>query len=117
MSLLEGIAVLSSFLVIITVVILIRRGKLLERYAILWLAASIVLLFFSIFRPLIDVVASALGFYYAPSFLFLAGFVFLMLILLHFSVVISSLTQKNKALAQGLGILKRKLEETEGRGK
>jgi hypothetical protein len=114
MSLLEVIAVVSSLSIIAAVVLLIRGGRLLERYAILWLVASGVLLVFSIWRSLLDTVADALGFYYAPSFLFLAGFVFLLLILLHFSVVISSLSNKNKSLARHIGMLKREVEELKG---
>lgn len=97
--------------IISAVFFLIRRGKLLERYAMLWILASFVLLLFSAWRSLLDTVAHALGFYYAPSFLFLAGFVFLMLILLHFSVVISSLSVRNKSLAQELGLLKHEIEK------
>lgn len=117
MSLLEWIAVASSLIIITAVIALIRTGRLLEKYSILWLGASATLLLLSIFRPLIDVLAHAIGIAYPPSFVFLVWFVFLMLILLHFSVVISTLSNKNRKLAQELGLLKTEIEEIKKRVK
>ena len=111
MGLLEIVSVVSSAAIIVVVTFLIRKGRLMEKYAILWLAASVVLLVFSLWRPLLDTVAHALGFYYPPALLFLAGFVFLMLILMHFSVVISSLSKHKKDLAQEIGLLKLEMEK------
>lgn len=100
------IAIGISTLIVLMVIVLIRRGRLMERYAILWFLACGVLLVFSIWRPLLDQVAHALGFFYPPAFLFLAGFVFLMLILMHFSVVITGLSVKVRELTQQVALLK-----------
>jgi hypothetical protein len=110
MGLLETIATVASLAIIITVALLIRRGRLLEKYALLWLAASLVLLVFSLFRGLIEVIAGFLGIYYGPSFLFLAGFVFLMLLLLHFSIVISGLSASRGALVREVALLRLEVE-------
>jgi hypothetical protein len=115
MSLLEIVSVISTSVIIMAVVVLIRKGRLIEKYAILWLVASAVLLVFSLWRSLLDTVAYSLGFYYPPAFLFLAGFVFLMLILMHFSVIISSLSKNNKDLAQEIGLLKLEIEKLSGK--
>ncbi len=106
MTLLRLIAIVSSSAIFIIIIELIRRNRLKERYAILWLAASIILLILSIWERLLDRIALFIGFYYPPSLLFLVGFVFLMLILLYFSVIISALSEENKRLAQEIGILK-----------
>jgi hypothetical protein len=111
MGLLEIVSVVSSLAIIVAVAALIKKGRLLEKYAILWLLASAVLLVFSLWRSLLDTVAYFLGFYYPPAFLFLAGFVFLMLILMHFSVVISSISKSNKSLAQEIGLLMLEIEK------
>jgi hypothetical protein len=84
-----------------------------ERYALLWLFASASFLMLSFWRKLLDIVAHAFGFYYPPSFLFLAGFGFLHLIALHFSIVISRLSDKNKKLAQELGIIQERMKRME----
>ncbi len=109
----EVIQILSigvSLGVLIFVIEFIRRGALKEKYALLWLFSSLVLLLLSVWRRLLDIIAEAFGFYYSPSFLFLLGFGFLILITLHFSIVVSILSVKNKKLAQELGIIKEELE-------
>ena len=117
MDLLKISAILGSGALLIVVVELILRGRLKERYALLWLLAGAVLLFLSSSRGLLDAIARLLGIFYPPSFLFLLAFFFLLLITLHFSVVLSSLSEKNKKLAQELALLRRELEEAFKRGK
>jgi hypothetical protein len=58
-----------------------------------------------------------LGIYYPPSFLFLLAIGFLIVLLLHFSTVISSQSDQNKRLAQEIGILKARFENREKQGK
>ena len=115
MDLLKILAVLGSGALLIVVVELIRRGRLKERYALLWLLAGAVLLFLSSSRGVLDAIARLLGILYPPSFLFLLAFFFLLLITLHFSVVLSSLSEKNKKLAQELALLRQELQDTMGR--
>jgi hypothetical protein len=110
MQFVQIISITVNLLILISVIELIRRGSFKEKYALLWLLASIVLLTLSIWRGLLHYLAQIFGFFYPPSFLFLIGFGFLLLIILHFSVVISNLSEKNKKLAQELGILKEELE-------
>ena len=91
---------------------MVRRRRLREEYSLLWLATGIVLLVLSVSRPLLDVLASAIGIFYPPSALFVVAVMFVLLILLHFSMVITRLTQENKQTAQQLAILRRELAET-----
>jgi hypothetical protein len=111
MDLLKIFAIIGSGALLIVVVELIRRGRLKERYALLWLLAGAVLLFLSLSRGLLDAIARLLGIFYPPSFLFLLAFFFLLLITLHFSVVLSSLSDKNKKLAQELALLRQELQD------
>lgn len=100
------IAVLGSLGIFIVVIELIRRNHLKERYSLIWLATAVVLIIFSLSRPLLHSIAGYLGIYYPPSFLFLLAIIFLLVLLLHFSTVISSLSDQNKRLSQEIGILK-----------
>lgn len=84
---------------------LVRRRRLMERYALLWLFATAVLLGLAVWRGLLERVASAVGIVYAPSALFAVAFAFVLALLLHFSLVISRLADQNKVLAQKLGML------------
>ncbi len=89
---------------------LVRRRRLMERYALLWLLASSVLLALAVWRDLLEMIAAAIGIVYAPSALFVIAFGFILLILLHFSLVISRLADQNKILAQRLGMLQQEIE-------
>jgi hypothetical protein len=89
---------------------LVRRRRLMERYALLWLGSSIVLLALSIWRQGLELFASAVGVAYAPSALFVVALGFIGLLLLHFSLVISRLADQTKVLAQRVGLLEHELE-------
>jgi hypothetical protein len=93
---------------------LLRRKRLMERYALLWLFASAVLLALALWRGLLETIAAAIGIYYAPSALFVIAFGFILVLLLHFSLVISRLADQNKVLAQRLGLLQQRLDELDG---
>lgn len=107
------ISVVFSLAVFFGVADLIRRSMLKEQYALLWLFSSVVLLTLSIWRGLLDEVAKFAGVAYPPSLLFLLAFLFLLLIVLHFSVAISRLSEKNKKLAQEIALLKAAMEKKE----
>jgi hypothetical protein len=61
---------------------LVRRRRLMERYALLWLLSAVTLLVLSVWRDLLEVFASAVGVAYAPSALFLVALGFGLLLLL-----------------------------------
>jgi hypothetical protein len=115
MDLLKILAITGSAALLIVVVELIRRGRLKEKYSLLWLFAGSVLLFLSSSRGALEFIAGLLGIFYPPSFLFLIAFLFLLLITLHFSVVISGLSEKNRKLAQELALLRQELRDALGR--
>ncbi len=110
MDLIKILAVAGSALVMIVVIELIRRGRLKERYSLLWLFAGATMLLLSSSRSLLEYVSRLLGVFYPPSLLFLLAFLFLLLITLHFSVVVSGLSEKNKQLAQELALLRQELK-------
>ncbi len=117
MGILQIVSITLSLVILISIIEFIRRGVFKEKYALLWLFSAIVLIIISLWRGLLDFTAGIFGFYYPPSFLFLMGLGFLLLITLHYSIVLSILTDKNKKLAQELGILKEKLEKVLDREK
>lgn len=105
------IGALSLLLLLITLE-LIRKGRLREEYAILWLFTGVVVLIFSL-RPeffLSQFFAKFTGLFYLSAVVLIA-FLFLLVIVLHFSVVISKLTSQNKELAQKYALLELELRE------
>ena len=109
------ISIIVVIILFVLVIDFIRRGLLKEKYSVLWLALIAVVGLFAVWRELLDWVAMLVGVKYPPSLLFLMAFAFVLLILLHFSVVISVLTERNKKLAQEVAIIKNELVEVEKR--
>ena len=104
-------SLIAGLMILFGVVELVRRGRLKENYSVLWICTSVVIIFFAVFRHLIDHLGSLIGIYYSPSAFFLLAFIFLTLITVQFSVVISKLSDRNKVLTQEMAILKLRLDE------
>lgn len=100
------LSIAASAVLFFLVIDFIRRGLLKEKYSVLWLIATVAVAILSIWRGILDYVAILVGVSYPPSLLFLTAFIFVLLILLHFSVVISILTDRTKHLTQELAILR-----------
>ena len=112
---LQILAIIVTAGLFILVFELVRQRRLLERYALLWLFASAVLLALSIWRGLLEELAQAVGIFYAPSALFGVAFGFVLVLLLHFSLVISRLAEQSKVLAQHVGLLRHEVAELKAR--
>jgi hypothetical protein len=95
---------------------LIRRKHLMERYAILWLLAAATLLVLAVWQGLLTTLSHAVGIYYPPAALFAVAFLFVLVMLIHFSVTISRLSAQNTVLAQRLALLQQRLEQQERGG-
>lgn len=85
---------------------MVRRRKLREEYSILWLFGSLVMVILVLRRDWLESASRAVGIFYPPSFLFLVAILFILLILIHFSITVSRLYQMNKKMAQELALLK-----------
>lgn len=105
------VAILGAVVLFVLVFELVRSRRLMERYALLWLLSGATLLVLSVWRGLLELFAGAVGVAYAPSALFLVALGFGLLLLLHFSLVISALTDQNKVLAQRVGMLQQQVDE------
>ena len=93
-------AIAGSALLFFFVLELVRRRRLGEPYAILWLVASAVLLVLSVWDDLLSSLADLVGIQTPANALFVVGFGFVLVLLLSFSSVISRLSRENKLLAQ-----------------
>ena len=111
MDIVKVLAITGSAAVLFLVLELIRRGRLKERYSLLWLFSGVVMLVLSLSRELLEFIARQVGIFYPPSLLFLVAFIFLLLITRHFSAVISGLSEKNKRLTQEIALLRQALDE------
>jgi hypothetical protein len=107
-------AALASVALLGIVIELIRARKLRERYALLWLATAAVILVFAVWRSGLHELSKALGVAYPPNALFVIAMLFVLVLLLHFSTVISKLSDRCTTLTQRLALMEERLRELEG---
>jgi hypothetical protein len=112
---LRGAAMAGTLLLLLLVLELVRRRRLLERYALVWMAVTGLLIVLTLWGGLLTRVAAVIGIGYPPSALFLIAFGFVILLLLHFSVAVSRLTDQSKVLAQQLSLLEERVRRQEER--
>ncbi|HLY95060.1 MAG TPA: DUF2304 domain-containing protein [Gaiellaceae bacterium] len=97
---------LASFALVLVVLELIRSRRLRERYALLWLVTGLVLTGLSAWRDGLNTIAGWIGVRgYPPAVLFAVGLLFILAVLLHYSTVISRLSDQNIVMAQRLALL------------
>ena len=105
------VAAVAVVLVLGVIIELIRRRRLQERYALLWIVTGGVMLLFALWRSALDRFAELVGVAYPPSALFMVAGLFVFVVLLHFSMVLSKLSEQNKALAQQIALLEQRLRD------
>jgi hypothetical protein len=110
---LQLVAIAGAIGLLLFVLELVRRRALMERYALLWLLSSIVILGLAIWVDALNVVARALGIVSAPNALFFVALAFILLLLLHFSAAMSRLSDQSKVLAQRQAILEQRIRQLE----
>lgn len=114
MNIISRILSISLSLILILIIFeLIRRRKLKEKYAILWLVTGSVILIFAIYDRFLFWIISLLGIQLPINGLLFLGIFFIIIINLHFSLVISSLSEQNKKIAQKLALLEIKIKNIE----
>jgi hypothetical protein len=86
------------------ILFLVRRGRLKERFALLWLAIGAGMVGLVALRPLLDRLAEALGIASGTTLLFLFAILFLLGLLLHLSVTYSSLEEKVRTLTEEVAL-------------
>jgi len=107
-------ASVAAILLLAVIFELIRTRRLQERYALLWLLTGVVALVLAVWRQGLGKLSDVLGVSYPPSMLFLATGVFVVVLLLHYSTVISRLSDQNRILAQRLALLEGRVHEDRG---
>jgi hypothetical protein len=109
-TLLHGLSIAVTFALLLLVFELVRRKRLSERYAILWLLAAATLFVLAAWKGLLTSLSHDVGISYPPSALFAVAIGLIAMILLNFSLVVSRLSDQNKILAQRLSLLQHRLE-------
>ena len=112
----QVVAVIGSALLLLVILELVRRRRLLERYALLWLFSAVVLLGLAIWDELLSEVASSIGVATPVNALFFVAFGFVLVLLLHFSLAVSRMADQTKVLAQRLALLEQRQRHADAPG-
>jgi hypothetical protein len=109
-------AVVVTALLVGVVLELVRRRRLVERYALLWMLVSVALLVLAIWNQLLASAADLLHIAVPANFLFIAAFGVAFVLLLHFSIATSRLSEETRILAQEIARLDEELRAAQAAG-
>jgi hypothetical protein len=108
------VALIGTLALFVLVLDLVRRRRLAERYALLWMFASAALLVLAVWRGGLEVIADAMGVEEPANAIFILAFGVAFLLLLNFSVVTTRLSEETKILAQETARLEEELSAARG---
>ena len=103
------VSLIVSIALLLFVLELVRRRRLQERYSVLWLATGLTLLILAAWPALLERISTALGIASPPNALFVVALGFFLAVMLHFSLVISRLSEHTSRLAQRLALLEERV--------
>jgi len=92
---------------------LIRQNRLKEHYAIIWLLTAVSIFVFGIWPDSLNLISRFVRLHHLTT-LFMVAFLFLLAIVLHFTLAISQLFDRNKRLTQEVAWLRFELEQVKG---
>jgi hypothetical protein len=97
---------LTGLVILLVNLELLRRRQLREKYAVVWLGVSIVIVPLALYPQLLDHVAKALGVAAGVSLVLFLGIVFLLMVCAHLSWEVSRLEEETRTLAEDLALLR-----------
>ncbi len=111
MNMIQYIAIAGSVSLFLFIIELVRRNRLHVEYSLLWLFFSVVLIVLSVWRDGLEFISYLIGITYPPSAILLVLLIAVYFILIHYSIVISKLTESVKTLTQEVGLLRAEKEK------
>jgi len=104
----QVVAITIAVIIFVTIIELVRKRKLREEYSWLWLVTGAGLFVFAVWSGLLKTVTQFIGASVSTSTIFFFGIIFLIVLNLYFSIVISAFARQIKNLSQELALLKNK---------
>jgi hypothetical protein len=110
-------ATITSVVILGFILELVRRRRLNEEYAWLWILTSVAMVVLVCWYGLLEQISHFIGVVTVTTTLFLFAVLFLLVISVHYSTVISRLTQQVRRLTQELAILEAERQGASRRGR
>jgi hypothetical protein len=101
---LELVLVIAVVVILGVVIEVVRRRRLSESYALLWIGVAVVGSLLALARPLVDHLSNAIGIVYGTSLVFALAILFLLIVCINLSMHVSRLEQRVETLAQELAL-------------
>lgn len=109
------VAIAISLILLLVTIHLIRKHKLREQYALLWLIATVAILILSTFGGIVGALADLFNVSYSPTLPLVAGLLFALMVLLTQSVALSNQADQSRDMAQQMALLEFRLKELEAK--
>jgi hypothetical protein len=101
---LELVLLIAVAVILAVVIEVVRRRRLSESYALLWIGVAVVGALLALARPLVDRLSNAIGIVYGTSLVFALAILFLLIVCINLSIHVSRLEQRVETLAQELAL-------------
>lgn len=99
--------ILISFIILILHTI--KKKRLLLKYSLLWLAASLLMLFCILFPHILTLICNLLGIELISNLVFLLGFLILLVLTFALTIIVSEQKKKIIILIEEVAIIKKEL--------
>lgn len=109
------LGILGSLVILVSIVELMRRRRLREKYAVLWFLVAVAVLTLAIFPGLLDAAADVVGVEVPVNLLFFGGSIALLVLALHHSYELGRLEEKTRTLAEEIALLRLELSQERAR--
>lgn len=106
----------AAVLFIVLVITTINRKKLLMKYSLIWLLASLCMLLIAIFPQIAEGITTLVGIQTTSNFVYLMAIIFLLALTFSLTVIVSVQANKIKKLVQTLSIEKYLEREESSKG-
>ena len=94
---------------------LLKKQKMDIKYSLIWLLSAVVLIIFVIFPQIVAAAASAIGIDAPVNLIYIVAGLFMIMIIMSLTVIVSGLKNKIKILSQKQGLLEKRLREIENK--
>ena len=94
----------AAVLIMVVIIEALRRRRLSENFALLWLGVGVAAVLLAVLRPLFDRISDAVGIAYGPALLFALVIVFLLILCLVLSMHITRLHRRVELLAEEIAL-------------
>ncbi len=108
---LQIVAILFLLAILITIIYILRKGRIAIKYALVWIFAALVLLALVIFPGLMSGLSNLLGFEVGSNMIFAGLIAMLIFINIALTVIVSGQSNKIRLLIQEVSMLKDKINE------